>query len=333
MTKPAPRSLPELIQDFFTQRLERQRRLSPHTIASYRDTFRLLLRFIEQRTGREPARQQLTDWEAPALLAFLDDLEQQRHCQPCSRNFRLAARRTFLRYVAQQEPSALALAQRVLAIPMKRHDRHVLGFLTPVEVEAILAATNATESGRRDHCLFHLLHQTGARISEALNLQRQDVLWQPRVEVQLHGKGRKQRTLPLNAAVAAELKTHLRGRPSEPTAWVFANRWGEALTRSGVEKRLARTVQQAARQCPSLKGRSISPHTFRHACAMHLLQADVDITLIALFLGHESPCTTHHYIELDMQLKEQCLKKLPTLKAKAHRFKPSDRLLAFLDNL
>ena len=264
MTKPAPRSLPELLQDFFTQRLERQRRLSPHTVASYRDTFRLLLRFIEQRTGREPARQQLADWEAPALLAFLDDLEQQRHCQPCSRNIRLAALRTFLRYVAQQEPSALALVQRVLAIPMKRHDRHVMGFLTPDEVEAILAATNATESGRRDHCLFHLLYQTGARISEALNLQRQDVLWQPRVEVQLHGKGRKQRALPLNSAVAAELKTHLRGRPGEPTAWVFSNRWGEALTRSGVEKRLARTVQQAARQCPSLKGRSISPHTFRH---------------------------------------------------------------------
>lgn len=333
MTKPTPWSLPELVQHFFIQRLEHQRNLSPHTVASYRDTFRLLLGFIERRAGRRPAQQRLTDWDAPALLAFLDYLEQQRHCQPCSRNLRLAALRTFMHYVAQQEPSALALAQRVLAIPMKRYDRPVLGFLTPTEVAAILAATAPTPSGRRDHLLFHLLYHTGARISEALSLQRQDVLWQPRVAVQLHGKGRKQRTLPLNAPVAAELKAHLAERPSEPTAFIFCNRWGEALTRSGAEKRLAHTVQQAARQCPSLKGRAISPHTFRHACAMHLLQAGVEITLIALFLGHESPCTTHHYIELDLKLKEQCLKKLPALKTKTARFQPSDRLLAFLEKL
>jgi site-specific recombinase XerD len=333
MAKPVSPSLPELIQTFFTHYLEQQRHLSPHTVASYRDTFRLLLEFMEQRTKHRPAQQQLTDWQAPALLAFLDHLEHQRHCQSSSRNIRLAALRTFMRFVAQQEPSALALAQRVLAIPMKRHDRPVLGFMTSAEVEAILAATDSTPSGRRDHCLFHLLYYTGARISEALNLQRQDVLWQPRVLIQFQGKGRKQRTLPLNAAVAAELKAHLASRPSEPTTLIFTNRWGETLTRSGVEKRLASTVQQAARQCPSLKGRTISPHTFRHACAMRLLQADVDITLIALFLGHESPCTTHHYIELDMQLKEQCLNKLPALKTKAARFKPSDRLLAFLDKL
>ena len=333
MTKPSGRSLPELIQAFFTQWLEEQRHVSPNTRASYRDTFRLLLGFLEQRTGRPPAQQGLTDWEAPALVAFLDHLEHQRHCQPCSRNIRLAALRSFMRYVAQQEPSALAWAQRILAIPLKRHDRRLLGFLTPAEVEAILAATDPTPSGRRDHLLFHLLYHTGARISEALGLQRQDLLWQPRALVQLHGKGRKQRLMPLNPAVTAELKTHLASRPIEPTALVFCNRWGEALTRSGIEKRLARTVQKALRQCPSLKGRSISPHTFRHACAMHLLQADVDITLIALFLGHESPCTTHRYIELDMHLKEQCLKKLPTLKTKAARFKPSDRLLAFLESL
>lgn len=333
MPKSQPRSLPELIQTFFTQRLIHQRGLSPHTVASYRDTIRLLLTFVEQRTGRGPTQQQLSDWEAPTLLLFLDYLEQQRHCQPCSRNIRLAALRTFMRYVAQQEPSALALAQRALAIPMKRHDRQVLGFLTPPEVEAILAATALTHSGCRDHCLFHLLYQTGARVSEALRLQRQDILWQPRVSIQLHGKGRKQRALPLNSVLAAELKAHLAQQPSEPTAWVFCNRRGQALTRSGVQKRLARTVQQAARQCPSLKGRSISPHTFRHACAMHLLQADVDTAVIALFLGHESPCTTHRYIELDMQLKNQCLNKLPRLNAKSARFKPSDRLLEFLQRL
>jgi site-specific recombinase XerD len=333
MTKPARQTLPELIQAFFTQWLEQQRQVSPHTRASDRDTFRLLLRFMEQRTGRAPAQQRLTDWEAPALVAFLDHLEQQRHCQPCSRNIRLAALRSFMRYVAQQEPGALAWAQRGLAIPLKRHDRRLLGFLTPAEVEAILAATDPTPSGRRDHLLFHLLYHTGARISEALGLQRQDLLWQPRASVQLHGKGRKQRAVPLPPAVAAELKAHLAGRPGEPTTLVFCNRWGETLTRSGVEKRLGHTVQKAVRQCPSLKGRSISPHTFRHACAMQLLQADVDITVIALFLGHESPCTAHRYVELDMQLKEQCLKKLPTLQTKTTRFKPSDRLLAFLDTL
>ena len=170
-------------------------------------------------------------------------------------------------------------------------------------------------------------------MSELLAVQRQDLQWSPLALVQLHGKGRKQRAIPLAKPVWRELKRYLAELSVEPTPRVFANRFGQDLTRSGVEKRLRQTVQQAASQCPSLKGRSISPHTFRHSCAMHLLQAKVDITLIALFLGHESPCTTHQYIELDMQMKKECLSKLPALKTKAGRFKPSDSLLDYLQNL
>jgi site-specific recombinase XerD len=239
-----------------------------------------------------------------------------------------------MRYAAQQEPTALAFAHRVLAIPMKRFDRPLLTFLTPQEGEAILAATDpTTESGQRDHLLLNLLYHTGARVSEMLAVQRQDLSWSPLALIQLHGKGRKQRAIPLPKTLLPELKSHWAQLPDAPISLLFCNRFGQGLTRSGVEKRLRQTVQRAARQCPSLKERAISPHTFRHACAMHLLQAKVDITLIALFLGHESPCTTHHYIELDLQMKKQCLDKLPSLGTKPGCFKPSEPLMEFLRHL
>lgn len=201
-------------------------------------------------------------------------------------------------------------------------------------MQALLAATNSTTaSGRRDHLLFNLLYHTGARVSEMLAIQRHDIQWTPMPLIQLHGKGRKERTVPLPKTLLAELKSHLAQLNAAPTTMVFCNHLGLGLTQSGVEKRLRLAIEQAARSCPSLKERAISPHTFRHTCAMHLLQSNVDITLIALFLGHESPSTTHHYIELDLQMKEQCLKKLSSLKTKMGRFKPSDRFLGFLDSL
>ena len=334
MPKELPERLPELLQTFFCQRLQSQQAVSPHTLASYRDTFRLLLRFTEQKTGRAPSQQRLRDWDASHLVQFLDYLERERGCQARTRNTRLAALRTFMRYVAQEEPSALGLAQGVLAIPMKRFDRPLLGYLSRAELEAILRAIDlSTASGRRDHLLLSLLYNTGARVSEILALQRQHVREQPSQLIEITGKGRKQRSLPLWKSVAKELQAQLASLPSDPTSFVFTNRFGRRLSRSGAEKRLRLAVGQAMAACPSLRQRRISPHTLRHTTAMHLLQSKVDITVIALLLGHATPSTTHQYVELDLEMKERSLKKLQLPASASDRFKPGDRLLAFLESL
>jgi site-specific recombinase XerD len=334
MTKTSAPTLGSLVQNFFCQRLQAQQQVSPHTLASYRDTLRLLLAFVEQKTARPPAQQTLQDWNGPTILDFLDHLEKQRGCQTRTRNVRLAALRAFMRYVSQQAPDSLALASQALAIPLKRFDRPLVQPLSVPEVEAILAATDpSTPAGRRDHLLFNLLYHTGARVSEALQLRCRDIQWGPPGVVCFHGKGRKERSIPLLKPLAQELKRALSQSPKEPGALIFENRWGEALTRSGVAKRLNQTVRQAAQRCPALKGRPVSPHTFRHTTAMCLLQADVDIMVIALLLGHASPTTTHHYIELDLRMKERCLRKLQSPKTKVTRFKPADDLLEFLEHL
>lgn len=323
-----------LIQNFFWQRLQAQQQVSHHTQASYRDTFRLLLAFIQKQTRRAPCQQTIEDWNGPSILRFLDHLEQERGCQARTRNVRLAALRAFMRYVAQQAPEALALASQVLAIPLKRFDRQLVQPLSKREVQSILQATDLTTThGRRDHLLFNLLYYTGARISEALRLQHQDIDWGPPSLIRFHGKGRKERAIPLLKPIIQELKRYLAQSPQTPPTRVFQNRFGQPLTRSGVEKRLRLTVRKAAQKCPTLKTHAVSPHTFRHTTAQCLLQADVDIMVIALLLGHESPATTHHYIELDMQMKERCLRKLPSNKTKTPRFKPGDGLLEFLENL
>jgi len=334
MPKEPPDRLPELLQKFFVEHLQAQQSASVHTRASYRDTFRLLLAFIAQKTNRTASQQRLQDWNATQVLQFLDFVEKKRGCSVRTRNSRLAAIRAFMRYVAQEEPGALALCQRILAIPMKRFDRILVGYLSRKEVEAILAATDSTTpGGRRDHLLLSLLYNTGARVSEILALQRQHVRPPPAAVIEIIGKGRKQRSLPLWKSTAAQLQRYLATLPAEATAWIFTNRFGQRLTRSGVEKRLRQTVRRALPQCPSLKSRRISPHIFRHTTAMHLLQAGVDITVIALLLGHETPSTTHHYIELDLQMKERCLNKLKPTQSTSGRFKPTDSLLAFLENL
>ncbi len=334
MPKELPDRLPQLLQSFFCQRLQSQQAVSPHTLASYRDTFRLLLAFVEGSTGRAPSQQRLRDWDAAQMARFLDHLEKERGCQARTRNSRLAAIRTFMRYVAQEEPSAVALAQCVLAIPMKRFDRPLLGHLSRPELQAILDAIDpSTPSGRRDHLLVSLLYNAGARVSEILQLQRQHVREQPSPLIEVQGKGRKQRALPIWKSVAKELKVHLAGLSADPATFVFQNRFGQRLTRSGVEKRLRLAVQRAIPVCPSLRGRRISPHTLRHTTAMHLLQSKVDITVIALLLGHATPATTHQYVELDLQMKEQSLKKVRPPNSGSNRFKPTDRLLAFLESL
>jgi len=334
MSKAVVKTLQELVQTFFCQRLQIQQRVSGHTVASYRDTFRLAFEFIQKRTGRAANQQSLAEWEAPTILAFLDYLEKERGCEPRTRNARLAAIRAFMRYVSQQEPTALALSSRVLAIPMKRFDRPLVGFLTKPELDAILNANDpSTTSGRRDRLFFNLLYHTGARVSEMLAVQRQDIQWGPIATVQLKGKGRKQRPVPLLKPIAADLKRHINELPVEPTTPLFTNRFGQQLSRSGVEMRLRLAMKTAVKQCPSLSGKKVSPHTFRHTTAMHLLQAGIDITVIALMLGHESPTTTHHYVELNMQMKERCLQKLQPTKSKIAPYKPSDRVLAFLHSL
>jgi site-specific recombinase XerD len=321
-------------QDFFCQRLQSHQQVSPHTVASYRDTLRLLLAFVEQKTGQPPSQQTLWDWKGQAILSFREPLEKKRGCQARTRNVRLAAGRAFMRYVSGQAPETLALTSQVLAIPLKRFDRRLVQPLSAPEGEAILAATDpATPGGQRDHLLFRLLYHPGARVSEALKLRCQDIHWGPPSRVCFHGKGRKERTVPLLKPIAKELKRALDQSPKEPSALIFKNRLGQTLTRSGAEKRLNQTVRRALQQCPSLKARTVSPHTFRHTTAMRLLQADVDIMVIALLLGHASPTTPHHYIELNRQMKERCLRKLQSPKTKAMRFKPSDRLLECLEQL
>ena len=326
--------LPELIQSFFSQRLQIQRQLSPATIASYRDTVRLLLHYVQAQTKRPLCQQVLQDWDAPQILKFLDQLEKQRGNTVRTRNLRLTAIHTFMNFVAQQAPETLAQAARVLAIPMKRFERPLLGYLSRQDMQAILAAPpTATASGRRDRLLLELMYNTGARVSEIAALNRQDIQVEPDRLIQLQGKGRKQRVVPLWKSTAKHLKHWLAQNPGLAHSALFTNRFGQRLSRFGITHRLQCAAAQAASHCPSLKGRMVSPHLIRHTTAMHLLQSGNDITVIALWLGHESPATTHQYLELDLALKEQCLKKLSPPTVKGHRFKPNDGLLDYLERL
>jgi integrase/recombinase XerD len=334
MSETSSNELPKLIQCFFLQRLQEQQGVSGHTIASYRDTFRLLLQFVHKTRRRAPCQQRLDHWDAPCILKFLDYLEKERGSACRTRNARLAAIRSFMRWVSQQEPTAVVLASRVLAIPMKRFDRPMLGFLSRAEIKAVLEAPASEKAnGLRDRVLFTLLYNTGARISEILNLREGDLTFGPPTVLRLHGKGRKQRDIPLWNSTSAQLRHYLDHSPVSAGAFLFQNRFGQRLGRSGAAKRLRLIVRIAEHSCSSLKGRDISPHTFRHTNAMHLLQAGVDLNVIALLLGHESPSTTHQYIELDLEMKARCLNKIEAQDKGLKRFKPSDRLLAFLESL
>lgn len=323
-----------LVQDFFQRRLVAERGVSAHTVASYRDTFALFFRDTEQRTGRTPASFTLEDLSAPSVLAFLDRLEIERGNSPRTRNLRLTAIRSFMRYVSGRDPTSLPLAQRVLAIATKRVDYPIMGFLSREEVQALLAAPDATTwSGQRDAVLFAVLYNTGARVSEITGLRVADVLLDRAAAVLLHGKGRKERVVPLWKRTAAQVRAWLTHIDQAAHAPVFPNRAGHPLSRSGVEHRLQRAITTASGRCPSLATRSISPHTLRHTTAMHLLQSGVDITVIALWLGHEDPTTTHRYIEADLAMKEAALRRVEAPTTSPVRFKARDGLLAFLEGL
>jgi integrase/recombinase XerD len=323
-----------LIRDFFCSQLTEQRNLSPQTVASYRDTFRLLLKFAQSKTKKMPSSLSMDDLNAPLILAFLDHLEKKRGNSIRTRNSRLAAIRSFMKYVSLQEPTELPNVQRVLAIPMKKFDRPLLGFLSRDEINAIIStADTATWSGYRDHVLFSVFYNTGARTSEVIGMMVKDVFMNGDKYVRFHGKGRKDRVIPLWKSTAKLLAAWLKFIDMQPEAPVFPNSHGGALTRSGVENRLRTTVRKATLVCPSLHKKKISPHTFRHTTAMHMLQSGIDITTIALWLGHESPATTHMYIEADIRMKQLALAKIDAPRAKKMRYKPTDSIMEFLDSL
>jgi integrase/recombinase XerD len=325
---------PALLQEFFQRRMVAERGASAHTIASYRDTFELLLRYLERRTRRTPSALLLPDLDAPVILAFLDHLETARSCGPRTRNLRLTAIRSFMRYASVRDPASLPVAQRVLAIAGKRFDRPILGFLSREEVQALLDAPDRTTwSGQRDATLFAVLYNTGARVSEMIRLRVADVLLDRAHAVHLHGKGRKERVIPLWKSTVTQLRAWFEQIDRRPEAPVFPNRTGKPMSRSGIEHRLQVAIAKASTRCPSLRSRPISPHTVRHATAMHLLQSGVDITVIAMWLGHEDTATTHQYIEADLTMKEAALRRMDAPSSKPIRFKASDRLLAFLEAL
>lgn len=324
--------LPELVQRFFAHYLVCQRNLSPHTRNGYRDTFRLFLSFLSQRDHR-PIDQLTLDQVSPeAVLAFLDYLETHRGNTVRTRNLRLAAIRTFVRFVLGEAAGVhfIGIGHRLLAIPQKKSPKRVLGFLSRQEIDAVLAATDpATRSGQRDRLLFTLLYNTGARISEALQLRAQDLLDRA---VHLRGKGRKDRTVPVWAGTERLLRHWCKTNHLTPEQWIFTNRNGQPLSRDGAAFRLGLAVRKATTHCPSLTKLRVSCHTFRHSCAMSLLQAGVALEVIALWLGHAKPLTTHGYIEADLKMKADCLNRLaePT-PPRRRSAQESSRLLAFLE--
>jgi site-specific recombinase XerD len=332
MTRSVPAA--PLVQAFFLEHLINRKHASPRTIASYRDAFRLLLRFIHVTCGTPPSALAVADLDATVILAFLDNIEQERGNCIRSRNARLAAIRSFFRFVQFQEPATVAVASRVLAIPVKRAERKLIGYLSRSEVDAILAATDrSTREGRRDHALLLTLYNTGARVSEIAAVRREDVTPGPPAFLKLHGKGRKERSVPLWAKTAHVLQRWFRELGDGFGDLAFPSARARRLSRHGVSYLLSRAAERAAEACPSLSTKRVSPHLIRHSTAMHLLQAGVDPAVIALWLGHESVQTTHGYVEADLAMTEKALGTLAPAGSPVRRFKADDDLLAFLTTL
>jgi len=323
-----------LVQAFFTDRLLRQRRASPHTVAGYRDTFRLLLRFAAGRLGKAPSKLSLEDLDTPFVGDFLDHLEKERGNSARSRNTRLAAIRSFFRYVSFQEPAHGERCRRILAIPGKRYERKLIEYLTPEEIDALLAAPDRTTwIGRRDRALLLVGIQTVLRVSELIGLRRQDIVLGNGAHLSCEGKGRKQRCTPLRQEAVAVMTQWLRECPAEPETPAFPSSRGKPLSRDAVEQIVARHQRVAQRHCPSLKPKKVTPHVLRHTAAMQLLRHGIDRSVIALWLGHESVETTQMYLHADLRLKEEALSRMTKLDVPPGRFRPDDKLLAFLEGL
>lgn len=296
------------LRRYFCDYLIGQRDLSPQTINAYRDTFRLLLRFLERRYGLQPDGLRVDDLDAPRVLAFLDDLERHHRNTARTRNLRLAAIRSFLRHAAATEPLLLQVAQRVLAIPVKRFERAVVGYLTRQQIQAILDTPDVTTlAGQRDRLLLLLMYNTGARVSELAALRVGDLALASRASIHIHGKGRKQRAVPLWRQTVKLLRPWLRRLGSSPDAPLLPNARNGAMSRFGIAQRLRLAVKRASAKCPALVSVRVSPHTIRHTTAVHLLQSGVELTVIAMWLGHESIQTTHQYLDADLEAKKRAL--------------------------
>jgi len=330
-----PPSFPALVQAYFADYLTQQRALSAQTIAAYRDAFMLFLQFAESRLGKSPAMMALADITPDLIMAFLDDLENQRHNCVRSRNARLAALRSFLKFAVHRDVSSLQVIERALGVPVKRFERPMFGYLSREEMLAVIGTPDGTWLSQRDHVLFLLMYNTGARVSEIAAIKVSDVVLDDGAAcVHLHGKGRKQRSVPLWRSSVRAIRAWLKlNGQFDATSPLLPNHKGSAMTRSNVTKRLALAVEKASKELPGLITQRISPHTVRHTTAMHLLQAGVDISVIALWMGHESPVTTHQYVEADLTMKERALAKLHEPEVKLQRYRAPDSLLDFLRTL
>jgi site-specific recombinase XerD len=323
-----------LLERFFIERLMQQRQASAHTILSYRDTFRQFLKFAQQRLHKEPSRLGFAEIDTPLIMAFLDDLEKRKKVSVRSRNLRLTAIHSFFRYVAFEAPAHAAQIQRVLAIPSKRYTRTLVPFLTRPEVDALLAAPDQrTWYGRRDHAFMLVAVQTGLRLSEMTGLKREDLIFGTGAHVRVIGKGRKERCTPIAKTTVGVLKGWLREPQRGDADVLFPNARGEPLSVHGVQYLLTKHRMAASKTCPSLKQKRVTVHRLRHTMAMDLMQAGIDRSVIALWLGHESVETTQIYLEATLAMKEQALAKTSPPRGKSGRYQPGDKLLGFLNSL
>lgn len=327
-------SLAPTLQAFFTDRLMSQHQASPRTIAAYRDTFRLLLGFAQQRTGKAPSQLEIDDLDAPMIAAFLDHLETERHNTARTRNARRAAIRSLFNYAAVCHPKHAAVIQRVLAIPQKLTDTKTIAFLHDDEIEALVAAPDrGTWEARRDHALIYLAVHTGLRVSELTALNQADVHLDTGPHLRCEGKGRKQRAVPFSPTTAAVLRVWLQERQGTANDPLFCTRTGRRLTRDAIARRLQRHAVTAAQTCPTLATKKLTPHVLRHTAAMQLLAAGVDIAVIALWLGHADLRSTQAYVHADLAIKERALEKTAPASTPPGRYRPPDKLLAFLEAL
>ena len=327
-------ALAPLLEAFFLDRLLKQQQASPNTIASYRDTFRLLLTFAKKHLLKVPSALLLSDIDAPFVGSFLDHLEEKRKNSPRSRNNRLAAIHSFFRFIAFREPAHSALIQRVLAIPFKRFDRNLVCFLTCTEADALIEAPDRNSwNGARDHALLLTMSQTGLRVSELINLKCEDISFESIAHLRCRGKGRKQRPVPLSSKTVAVLRNWLKQREESPAEPLFPSCRGGALSRDAVELLVKKHAATARKKCSTLINKNVSPHVLRHTAAVRLLEAGNDRSIIALWLGHESVDTTQIYLDADLAIKARALEKTAPPNTKPGRFQPPDKLLAFLERL
>jgi integrase/recombinase XerD len=325
---------PALLQNYFLDRMMKQRNASPATISAYRDTFRLLLRYLHEAKRYSPSEITMELLTADTILEFLNHLETERHNTIKTRNHRLAAIHSFMEYVSFEAPEYLGLVQRVMQIPFKKAETRTVDYLVAAEVEAILAACNVTQwLGRRDRLMVALLYNTGFRVSELLSLKFAAISLRATSTIRVWGKGRKERVLPIWETTKQYLDDWMKEQGGSNEDYLFANCRGERLTRSGVSSRLNNLAMKAGETCPSLRIKRVTPHVLRHTTAMHLLESGVDISTIAIWLGHESIETTHKYMVADLRLKEQALARTQSPEASNFRYQPSAHILDFLETL